>query len=225
MDRIVLVVDDESFVRTMVGETLASRGFEIETAENAKEALAILQDVEVDLALVDLDLGEVVSGVDLVHVIQSKYPEVFVVVLTNFPDVVTASVADGSLPPDIPVIQKSSVGDSDVFFDSLLDLSRIPKGVSIDPENSQLAGLSIRQLVTLRMLAQGYNVPEIAKLRDRSVSAIEKQIGEIYRVLGIDKHDQLNRRTEAVRLYSATFGLPSRPTNQCGADEAPPHQD
>lgn len=208
--RYVLVVDDEPLIRTLVSEILMSKGFEIEVASNAPEALEILDEVEIDLAVIDLDLGHGISGVDLVHIVSEQYPEVACVVLTNFSDLAAAGFADGSLPRKTALIAKSKVSDSDMLIDALegaIEDKYARRSLDI---SGPLADLTSGQLRTLRMLAQGYKVPEIARIKNRSVSAVEKMVGVIYRKLKLDERDDLNQRTEAVRLYVDAFGLPSR---------------
>lgn len=208
--RYVLVVDDEPVIRTLVGEILTSKGFSVELASNAQESLAILEEVAIDVAIVDLDLGQSVSGVDLVHILSDRFPEVACVVLTNFPDLAAAGLVDGSFPPNVPVVDKRTVTDSNILIDSLdraIEGSGIRHALAV---SNELALLTSGQLRTLRMLAQGYKVPEIARISSRSVSAVEKMVRMIYRKLKLDERGDLNQRTEAVRLYVDAFGLPSR---------------
>ena len=54
---IVLIVDDDPGIRTMLGIALSSEGYDTVAASNRAETLAALSDVAVDVILLDLRLG------------------------------------------------------------------------------------------------------------------------------------------------------------------------
>ena len=60
MKRTVLLVDDERHVVTVVGKMLEQRDFRVISASSGEEALAILEDITPDLALLDI----VLPGID-----------------------------------------------------------------------------------------------------------------------------------------------------------------
>ncbi|MFM7598778.1 MAG: response regulator [Actinomycetota bacterium] len=63
--RRILVVEDEPFVRGLVGETLRGAGFEVRTAGTATEAMEQVEDFDPDGAVLDIDLGDGPNGVDV----------------------------------------------------------------------------------------------------------------------------------------------------------------
>jgi len=60
MKRTVLLVDDERHVVTVVGKMLEQRDFRVISASSGEEALAILEDITPDVALLDI----VLPGID-----------------------------------------------------------------------------------------------------------------------------------------------------------------
>ncbi|HKB56999.1 MAG TPA: response regulator [Lacunisphaera sp.] len=60
----LLVVDDIEPVRSMIAELLRHRGYEVETAASAEEALQLMQMVRWDGLVLDVDLPDM-SGVEL----------------------------------------------------------------------------------------------------------------------------------------------------------------
>ena len=60
MTRTVLLVDDEKHVVNVVGQMLKERDFRVVSASSGEEALAILDDLDPDLALLDI----VLPGID-----------------------------------------------------------------------------------------------------------------------------------------------------------------
>lgn len=62
----VLIVDDESEIREMVGEFLQRRGYRIRTAANGEEALAMVRKEPPDMVLLDIYMPGI-NGVDVLR--------------------------------------------------------------------------------------------------------------------------------------------------------------
>jgi len=54
----ILIVDDESTIRLTLGTLLKRVGYEVTSAENGHEAIALLEQQRFDLMLVDLKMPE-----------------------------------------------------------------------------------------------------------------------------------------------------------------------
>jgi CheY-like chemotaxis protein len=68
MARTILVVDDEAAIREVIGEIFSTRGYEIVTASNGREALDVLRDPERRPGLILLDLMmPVMSGFEFLE--------------------------------------------------------------------------------------------------------------------------------------------------------------
>jgi CheY-like chemotaxis protein len=87
----LLVVDDESEVRSLVSEMLRFYGYNVMEAHNASTALLILEKhkEDVDLVLTDIVMPEV-NGFQLVEKIMPLYPRIQIVFMSGFTDTVTA---------------------------------------------------------------------------------------------------------------------------------------
>ena len=66
----ILVVDDEASLRFFLAEELEGHGYQVSTAANGHEALALLQQQSVDLAIIDLQMPGL-NGLELMSAIQS----------------------------------------------------------------------------------------------------------------------------------------------------------
>ncbi len=86
----VLIVDDERSIRVTVKAFLEDEGHQVYTAEDARSALAVMQDTAVDVVLTDIILHRS-SGVDLLKSIKQIAPCVQVVMMTGEPTLETAS--------------------------------------------------------------------------------------------------------------------------------------
>jgi signal transduction histidine kinase len=79
----VLVVDDDGDVRQMTGEMLTERGYAVELATDAQEALAILErDASFDAMLVDYVMPGI-SGIALIQTVRTLYPHMKALLMTG----------------------------------------------------------------------------------------------------------------------------------------------
>ncbi|RME15992.1 MAG: sigma-54-dependent Fis family transcriptional regulator [Bdellovibrio sp.] len=80
----ILVVDDETSLRTALFRALDGKGYQVITASNVKEALLLGQTgKKLDLALIDLRLPDG-DGIDLMTQLKSYHPHCQVLILTGF---------------------------------------------------------------------------------------------------------------------------------------------
>lgn len=86
----LLYVDDEESLRTLVQSHLSLEGFEVETAANGHEAIAVLQKQTFDLILLDLRMPDG-DGFEVLHFLNEHGSQVPVIVLTGVDDVSIAS--------------------------------------------------------------------------------------------------------------------------------------
>lgn len=84
----VLVLDDESDVRSAIRLQLTGTRFEILEAENVEQAINLLNDnpISIDVIICDVRMPGM-SGVEAVELFLQDYPSTPVIVLTGFPDV------------------------------------------------------------------------------------------------------------------------------------------
>ncbi|MCB1118317.1 MAG: response regulator, partial [Chlamydiia bacterium] len=54
----ILIIDDELSIRLTLAEILTNDGYEVTTAENGQAALEIITHQSFDLALIDINLGD-----------------------------------------------------------------------------------------------------------------------------------------------------------------------
>ncbi len=83
---VILLVEDDPLVRTLVLDNLVEGGFNVELAHNGEEAIAILekQDGPEYRALVtDIDLGTKITGWAVAHRARELHPELPVVYMTG----------------------------------------------------------------------------------------------------------------------------------------------
>jgi putative nucleotidyltransferase with HDIG domain len=85
----ILVVDDETHVRAMMGSTLERQGYEVQLASSGREALETLELNSFDLVLTDIVMQDV-NGIALLEQIHAHHPNLPVVMVTAIHDISVA---------------------------------------------------------------------------------------------------------------------------------------
>ena len=92
-DRIkILIVDDEETVRMLFRRVLQAAGYDVATAADGKEALAVIADSDIDVVLLDINMPGL-SGIDVLGKISTDWPNVCAIMVTAVADVQTAVAA------------------------------------------------------------------------------------------------------------------------------------
>ena len=84
-----LLIDDDALYLSVLKRSLERRGYRVETATNAAEAIAVANAQAPDFALVDLKLAED-SGLDLVGPLREAHAAMRIVLVTGYASVATA---------------------------------------------------------------------------------------------------------------------------------------
>ncbi len=89
-DRIkILVVDDEETVRMLFRRVLQASGYDVVTAADGQEALAVIADGDIDVVLLDINMPGL-SGIDVLGKISTDWPNICVIMVTAVANVQTA---------------------------------------------------------------------------------------------------------------------------------------
>jgi CheY-like chemotaxis protein len=78
----ILVIDDDSNLSRTLADILRVKGYEAVSAANGAEALALLRENPVNLALIDIGLPDI-SGVEVLKRIKADYPSTEAIILTG----------------------------------------------------------------------------------------------------------------------------------------------
>jgi len=85
----ILIVDDEAFIRENLERILGEDGYRTFTAEDTASALTLAGEEDVDLVLLDLNLGSE-SGLDLLRQLRDLDPGLLVIIITGYGTVESA---------------------------------------------------------------------------------------------------------------------------------------
>ena len=119
LDRKALIVEDEPLVASLISNALIQAGFESRQAHSVASALAELKRFDPDLVLLDINLGDGPSGIDLAHYLRRERPDVSVLILTKNPDARTAAAGNSGVPAGCGFLRKESVGDIDYLLECI----------------------------------------------------------------------------------------------------------
>lgn len=211
-DRRLLVVEDDALTASLLSDALRAQGFEVSTSATASDALIKVERFDPDAALLDINLGDGPSGIDLGHVLGRTRPDVALVFLTKHPDLRTAGIVEDELPVGCGFLSKDRVRDTEYLANAIdAVLTERTRDVRHDRDPSKPLGqLTAKQLEIMRLIAMGYTNESIAAIRGVGRSSVERWAKEIFQSLGIDTAGELNPRVEATRMFIEAAGLPRR---------------
>jgi DNA-binding NarL/FixJ family response regulator len=206
--RTVLVVEDEMLIRSLVARQLEHEGFEVFAAANALEARKISDAYEVDVAVIDIELGHGPSGFDLASILRSNDPGIAIVFLTHLPNPKLMGVDNSRIPKNAAYLVKDKVSDSKVLTDAIEATlrERVTEHMRFDiTSENKFKDVSRSQIQVFQMMANGLSNHEIAAQRGTSVRAVENLIRRAMATANISV-DGGQSRVLAVREFLKATG-------------------
>lgn len=208
-----LVVDDDSFTLGMLAAALTGLGWHpVRSAASAAEAMWMASSWRPAVAVLDLDLGEGPTGVDLAHGLRRLHPSMGLVIISTYAEPRLIGLNLPALPEDSMYLVKRSVTDAEVLGRALhLAVERREAGsgsarAKREPSRNQMSDLNIE---IMRLIAAGHSNAEIARVRVMSVSGVEKAVARILRQLQIPSGKESSQRVLIAQAYFKLTGAVS----------------
>lgn len=194
----ILVVDDEQSIRISLREFLRDADYDVDVAEDADQAMAMLGAKEFDVVLADIILPRV-TGVSLLKAVKEISPLVQVILMTGEPTVATASEA---VRADAFDYLSKPIGKTKL----LRTVANAAKVKAIDDERRRLADENDRRRNELVHLLEERTVALQASNRALSVlcecgQALVRATSE----RGLPRAEQSADDSDFIRLILATF--------------------
>ena len=196
----ILIVEDDIFVNSMLKQILEAADFSVTTALTVAEALYSISEVEPNLIITDLDLGNGPNGADLINKISIDYPWINFIVLSTHRDPKLAIYPHISLPEGIVYITKSDLVDKNNLV-SIVKESMTSNSYRKNMTADDLPILNSQQAEVLQLIAKGLSNQAIADMRGVSLRAVEISITKIYEILGISNDPTINTRLKAAEIW------------------------
>ena len=118
----IVVVDDEADICFLLKRFLSKNDFIVETAQNGKDGLALIEAISPDLVMTDFRLGDI-TGTELLTTIKSKRPNLPVLIITGYSDIKVAVsvmklgaydyITKPLFPDEILVTVKKAIADAE----------------------------------------------------------------------------------------------------------------
>lgn len=198
-----LLVDDDPFTRVVLSAALRELGIEtVATAGSATEAMELLAAGKFELAVLDLDLGEGPTGIDLAHGLRRLAPNIAIVVLSTYAEPRLLGSKQQELPAGVRYVVKQSIGQVDALGEVISEVVASPlesqtKGLS----SGALSQLSDSQVDIMRLIAEGRSNEEIARLVFLAEGSVEKAIARIIKKLDVKADRTQNQRVMLAQFY------------------------
>jgi DNA-binding NarL/FixJ family response regulator len=209
----VVIADDSVLLREGIARLLEDAGFEV--VARVADAPALLKAMEQDrpdIAVIDVRMPPTFSdeGLRAALVIRQQWPEVAVLVLSQYVEERYASELLARDTRGVGYLLKDRVADLDEFVEALHRVAG--GGTALDPEVvtqllarsrrvDPLATLTARERDVMRLMAEGRSNGAIADDLVVSVGAVEKHVANIFSKLDLSPDDQDHRRVLAVLQF------------------------
>jgi DNA-binding NarL/FixJ family response regulator len=198
----VLLVEDEDFTRTMVGEMLSASGITVRPVASVAEALNVMDEFDPNVVLTDLDLGNGPDGADLLTKVAQERPWTGMVVMTAHASPELAINDASRIPEQAGYIVKSEIHSIQNLISVIQESIIMPGNFNgSDSENEEKITITTSQAEILRMIADGLSNTSIAEARGISLRAAEALIQRTFVALGVNGDSSINPRVVAVRKW------------------------
>lgn len=201
----VLIVDDDDFTRMALAAVLASLDYEVlGQAATVVEAMDAARATRIDIALVDLDLGEGPTGIDLAHGLRALQQAIGILILSSYADPSLLGRRSRPLPDGAEFLTKQDLGDPQVLAAALT------RALSADdvsaPTPSRQPNLTESQIETMRLIAAGCSNAEIARRMWITEAGVNRAVTRLVKQLGLDVTKEKNARVLIARAYADMAG-------------------
>jgi len=207
-----VIAEDSVLLRVGLVKVLETVGFEVPAAVGDAEALlAAVEEHRPQVVVVDVRMppGFTDEGVRAALMIRRQWPEVAVLLLSQFVEERYAADLLSSNTSGVGYLLKQRVANVDDFVEALHRVAE--GGTALDPEvvaqllvrrdSDPLRRLTPRERDVLALMAEGRSNTAIAEALVVSDSAVAKHINSIFTKLDLTPADATHRRVLAVLRF------------------------
>ncbi|MFH8383172.1 response regulator [Kitasatospora sp. NPDC018058] len=207
-----VIAEDSVLLRVGLVKVLEAVGFEVVAAVgDAVELLAAVEEHRPEVVVADVRMppGFTDEGVKAAMVIRQQWPEVAVLLLSQFVEERYAADLLATNTSGVGYLLKQRVANVDDFVDALQRVAE--GGTALDPEvvaqllvrrhRDPLEKLTPRERDVLSLMAEGRSNAAIASSLVVSDSAVAKHINSIFTKLELPPADDSHRRVMAVLRF------------------------
>ncbi|MBY4131021.1 response regulator transcription factor [Rhodococcus fascians] len=212
----MIVAEDSTLLREGLVRLLVDEGHDVIASVGDADALLVAVELDrPDIVVTDVRMppGHSDEGLRAALTIRSRWPEVAVLVLSQYVENRYAAELISGSGGKVGYLLKDRVAQVDEFLDAL---DRVAGGgTAFDPEvvrqllsrttrSNPLERLTPRERDVLELMAQGLTNARIAADLYISVSSVEKHINAVFDKLGLANSTGMSRRVMAVVAFLRT---------------------
>jgi len=203
----LLIVEDDSMMLHALASGLVANGISnVEVANSASIAMQKFRSFKPDVSLIDIELRQGPTGVDVSHAMRKLNPNVGIVFLTSLADPRLVDSRLPELPEGSIYLRKNSVKNLSEVTEALeLAISGDLKSIKSKTADDFL-DLTKAQFEIIRLIAQGHSNLEISKIRVTTVKSTENAISRLAKKLGINNSTTASQRVLLARKYAELTG-------------------
>ena len=202
----VLVVDPDKFVRTLLTYALEHSRFTlVKSVANSTGALEGFKIGNIQVVILELNLGNLVDGYSLAHSLRKIDPNVGIVFLTTSQDSRFMNAAESSKPKGSRYLVKREIENIPQLISVIAQTINRPLYENVNLENKFIE-LTNLQVEIWKGVARGDSSSKIATNHNISEKAVEGTLARIYLILGIKKSKATNPRVLLSEAFSKYQG-------------------
>lgn len=208
----VLIVEDEPFTRTMLQQLIVGHLHATVMATHSVSAgIQFAQQKFPRLAIIDFDLGDGPTGLDLALALRRNDDSIGLIFLSTYSSPRLFSTTEKSMPERSAFISKQSVSSTEILLsavDIALKRQHLLKTISLDggKDDSLVDKLTDQNIKILRLITDGLSNSEIAATLFINERAVEKSIARMIKALDLRAEAGKNQRVALVRLFMRLTG-------------------
>lgn len=202
----VLIVEDNNLTRVSLTDLCQLYGVVVVgAAKTASEGIQMAKAGNPDVALLDLDLGDGPTGIDLAWGLRKMIPRIGIVLLTSYQDPRLTGQKSLITPNHAKYIVKQDVTRSEILISALFNSLQFPTEKNKEEASSRLS-LTDNEIALLRKVWEGKSNSEISKLQSITPKSVENAIRRLSKKIDIPHSSDSNQRILLVRFYQELIG-------------------
>lgn len=203
----LLIVEDDSMMLQALSSGLIANGItEVEVADSASVAMRLFRTFRPDVSLIDIELRQGPTGVDVSHAMRKLDANVGIVFLTSLADPRLVDSRIPELPEGSIYLRKNSVKNLSEVVEALkMSISGDSKAIKAR-DDQEFLDLTKAQFEIIRLISEGHSNLEISKIRVTTVKSTENAIARLAKKLGITNSTNASQRVLLARKYTELIG-------------------
>jgi DNA-binding NarL/FixJ family response regulator len=203
----LLIVEDDSMMLQALSIGLIANGItEVEVADSASVAMRLFRTFRPDVSLIDIELRQGPTGVDVSHAMRKLDANVGIVFLTSLADPRLVDSRIPELPEGSIYLRKNSVKNLTEVVEALkMSISGDSKAIKAR-DDQEFLDLTKAQFEIIRLISEGHSNLEISKIRVTTVKSTENAIARLAKKLGITNSTNASQRVLLARKYTELIG-------------------